>query len=630
MLNDLARARRRLAEPVVEVSGASARGRPLAPAVSSGSLADIPFDHAGQAPDAVLVRRKQAGRWVDVTARELAAEVSALARGLLARGLPAGGRVALMARTSYEWMLFDLATFAAGGVVVPIYPTSAPEQARWILTDSDAYCCVTETRQHAALVAGTGLDLPVWCLEDGLVEALRADGEQVGADAVPQRRAGLTPDTTATIIYTSGTTGMPRGCVLTHRNLLSQIDNQTALLLPPFKAMSRQEPATLLFLPLAHVLGRSVQLACLRARVVLGHCPSVQPEQLRPELASFRPTFLVGVPYVYEKIRDAGYAQAAAIGKTGAFQRAAAIARRYGRLALEVDSRPSISPVRLLGLRLAHRLYDLLVYRRIRAALGGRVRYAISGGSALSPDLIHFFAGAGITIYEGYGLTETFAAATVNPPMRPRPGTVGRPLPGVEVRIAADGEILLRGPTVFGGYHRTTEGGPDGDGWFHTGDLGSLDADGYLTITGRAKEILVTSSGKNVSPAPLEDRLRSHPLVSQCIVVGDQRPFVAALLTLDQAAVAQWRRHAADRSEAGLRAALQEAVDGANSTVSRAESIRAFAVLPADFTEDNGLLTPSLKLRRARVLETYAAEVDQLYATENPAPSRTAQRPGVG
>lgn len=618
MLNDLARARRRLAEPVVEVSadgaGRTARGRPLPPPGGPvASLAELPFANATQAPDAVVVRRKRDGQWVDVTARALAAEVTATARGLIARGLPPGGRVALLARTSYEWMLLDLASLAAGAVVVPVYPTSSAEQVRWILTDSDAYCCLVETRENAGLVAGTGLPVPVWCIEDGLVDALRADGERVPAEAVGQRRERLRPETTATIIYTSGTTGTPRGCLLSHGNLLAQVDSQVGLLLPPFRAMSRREPSTILFLPLAHVLGRSVQLACLRARVVLGHSPSVQPAQLRPDLVSFRPSFLVGVPYLYEKIHDTGYAQAADMGKAGAFRRAAAIARRYGRLAAEVDPRSSVSRLGLLGLRLAHRLYDLLVYRRIRAALGGRVRYAISGGSALSPELIHFFAGAGIAIYEGYGLTETFAAITVNPPLRPRPGTVGRPLPGAEVRIGPGGEVELRGPMLFAGYHRAAGAGPDDRGWFRTGDLGSLDPDGYLTITGRASEMLVTSGGKNVSPTLLEDRLRSHPLVGQCMVVGDRRPFVAALVTLDPEAVQQWRRHATDRSEAGLRAALQEAVDAANAAVSRAESIRAFAVVPGEFTEDNGLLTPSLKLRRARVLETYAAQVEQLY-----------------
>ncbi len=535
MINDLRRARRRVAEPPVEVVVEDGRVREVtAPPLksvtppSSGSLADTPYVNASEAPDAVVVRRKVAGHWVDVTAAALAEDVTAVARGLVARGLPPEGRVALLARTSYEWMLLDLAVWAAGGVTVPVYPTSSVEQARWILSDSDAFCCLAENADLVALVEATGLPVPAWNIEAGALDALRVEGARVPDQELAARRALLDPTAPATIIYTSGTTGVPKGCVLTHGNLMAEADTLVALLLPPFKAITGVEPSTLLFLPLAHSLGRAVQLACLRGRVLIGHAPSVKPEELRPELASFRPTFLVGVPYLYEKIRDTGRMQAAEIGKTGAFDRAAKIAERYGRLALEVDDRGSVSRVGMLGLHAAHGLYDLLVYRRIRAALGGRVRHAISGGSALSPQLSHFFAGAGIAIYEGYGLTETSAAITVNPPLRPRPGTVGRPLPGCAVRISNEGEVLLRGPVVFPGYHGDVSGGPDEDGWYATGDLGSLDADGYLTITGRAKEILVTSGGKNVSPTLLEDRLRSHPLVSQCIVVGDNRPFIAA------------------------------------------------------------------------------------------------------
>ncbi len=620
MINDLRRARRRVAEPPVEVIVEDGRARQvIAPALdtvslpSSGSLADTPYVNAAEAPEAVVVRRKVAGHWVDVTAAALAEDVTAVARGLLARGLPRGGRVALIARTSYEWMLLDLAVWAAGGVTVPVYPTSSVEQAHWILSDSHAFCCLAENAELVGLVEATGLSVPAWSIESGVLDALRAEGAQVPEQEIAARRAALKPTAPATIIYTSGTTGVPKGCVLTHGNLMAEADTLVALLLPTFKAITGVQPSTLLFLPLAHSLGRAVQLACLRGRVLLGHAPSVKPDELRPELASFRPTFLVGVPYLYEKIRDTGRMQAAEIGKTGAFDRAAKIAERYGRLALEVDDRGSVSRFGMLGLRAAHGLYDLLVYRRIRAALGGRVCHAISGGSALSPQLTHFFAGAGIAIYEGYGLTETSAAITVNPPLRPRPGTVGRPLPGCAVRVSDEGDVLLRGPMVFPGYHGDMSGGPDEEGWYATGDLGSLDSGGYLTITGRAKEILVTSGGKNVSPGLLEDRLRSHPLVSQCIVVGDNRPFVAALVTLDEEAVAHWRKHAGDESDDALRAELQGAVDAANAAVSRAESIRTFSVMTDDFTEDNGLLTPSLKLRRAKVVERYAAEIDALY-----------------
>lgn len=619
MLSDLRKARRSVAEPVVELIETgdihTAVGRPVDPAArpAAGSLADIPYDHAAEDLDAVVVRRKAGVHWADVTAAQLRDEVQAVARGLIARGLEPGAKVGLMARTSYEWMLLDLAVWAAGGVVVPIYPTSSAEQARSILTDSGSTACFVEDAEHDKVIAATGADVARWSLAEDVIGELVAEGRAVPEADVDARRAAVSPEMTATIIYTSGTTGMPKGCVITHGNLLASIDSVNAVLLPPYRAMHVQEPSTLLFLPLAHSLGRQVQLACLQARVLLGHWPSIKPDELRPELAAFRPTFIVGVPYLWEKIRDNGRAQAQDMGKVGAFDRAMKIASRFGRLATETDPPSSMSRPALLGLRLAHRLYDVLVYRRIRAALGGNISYGISGGSALSAELTHLFTGSGIALYEGYGLTETCAAITVNSPLRPRPGTVGRPIPGAEIRIDSTGEILARGPMVFRGYHNRDDG-LDADGWFHTGDLGSLDDEGYLTITGRAKEILVTSSGKNVSPVLLEDRLRSHPLVSQCIVVGDNRPFVAALITVDPEALAQWRKHAPDPSEVALRAALQEAVDAANAAVSRAESIRAFTVLPEDFTEENGLLTPSLKLRRRRVVNRYAAEIDRLYA----------------
>ncbi len=618
MLNELARVRRRVAEPEVDVAesaaGRVATGRPLTPPITSGSLADIVVTNAAEAPDTVVARRKTEGVWGDVSATELADDVAAVARGLVARGLPQGGRVGLMSRTTYEWMLLDLATWAAGGVVVPIYPTSSAEQAEWILSDSEAFCCLVESVELAGVVATTDLTLPVWRIDGGLVDELRQEGADVPAAVVDERRSALGPDTTATIIYTSGTTGRPKGCVLTHRNLMAEVDSIAELLLPPFRAATGVEPSTILFLPLAHVLGRSVQLACLRARVTIGHAPSVKPDELRPELASFGPTFLVGIPYVFEKIRDVARQQATEMGKEGAFGRAERIAERYGRLVLEVDARSSISWTGLIGLRLAHQLYDLLVYRRIRAALGGRVRYAISGGSTLSPQLTHFFAGAGVVIVQGYGLTETCAAITVNPPLRPRPDSVGRPVPGASVRVAPDGEVQVQAPQVFTAYHGLSDG-PGDDGWFGTGDLGSLDDDGYLMLTGRAKEILVPSTGKNVSPGPLEDRLRSHPLIGQCIVIGDDRPFIAALITPDAEAVEHWCAHASDSSDAALRAEVQEAIDEVNATVSHAESIRAFTLVDGDFTEENGLLTPSLKVRRARVLETYADDIDSLYSS---------------
>jgi long-chain acyl-CoA synthetase len=408
------------------------------------------------------------------------------------------------------------------------------------------------------------------------------------------------------MIYTSGTTGRPKGCVLSHANLMAEADNATALLYPVFRAVSRRPASTVLFLPLAHVFGRVIQVGCVRAEVCVGHSPSVKPADLLPDLASFRPTFLLAVPYVFEKVFHTARATAEDIGRAASFDRAARVATAYGAALERRVNGTGRGPG--LRLRAAHALYDLLVYRRVRAALGGRVRYAISGGAMLGRRLALFFAGAGIVVYEGYGLTETTAAATVNPPLAPRFGSVGRPLPGTTVRVDERGEVLVRGPQVFPRYWGSDEPVTT-DGFLATGDLGALDADGYLTITGRAKEILVTTGGKNVAPGPLEDAVRADPLVSQCLVVGDGRPYVAALVTLDAEAAQRFRARGGD-----VEAAVRRAVDRANETVSRAESIRRFRVLDDDFTEQNGLLTPSLKLRRDRILAAYPQQLDELYA----------------
>jgi long-chain acyl-CoA synthetase len=448
-------------------------------------------------------------------------------------------------------------------------------------------------------------------------------GEGVPEGEVAARRAALSPGDTATLVYTSGTTGRPKGCVITHANLHAEAANVVELLHPVFVAVTRQTASTLVFLPLAHILGRTIQLACLSARIEIGHCPSVRPDDLRPQLASFRPTFLVGVPYVFERIRDTGRAQAERMGRGASFDRAERVAVAHGEASLRAYLGEGPGPG--LGLRLARGLYDLLVYRRIRAALGGRIRYAISGGSPLDRRLNLFFYGCGIIVYEGYGLTETTSATTLIPPLAPRPGTVGQPVPGSAVRIADDGEVLIRGGVVFDGYWNdpaATREALSEDGWLATGDLGRLDDQGYLTITGRKKDILITSGGKNVSPSILEDRLRGAPLVGQCMVVGDGRPFVAALVTLEPDAVAHWlsvRKRPADTPAAELcadpevRAEIQRAVDYANEAVSRAESIREFAIVPGAFTEENGMLTPSLKVRRGAVAAGYAKDIDALY-----------------
>ncbi|MFF6985742.1 AMP-binding protein [Streptomyces sp. NPDC010273] len=600
---------------------------PLAPRPTTGSTADLPFTNAAEAPDTVVLRRERHGTWHPVTATAFASEVTATAKGLIAGGLEPGGRVAVMSRTRYEWTVLDFAVWAAGGQTVPIYATSSAEQVEWIVRDSGTRFVVTETPENTATVTTATARHPqpprVWELDAGAMAELAALGEELPDDEITKRRASLTPDTIATICYTSGTTGRPKGCVLTHANLHAEAANLVELLHPLFTEVTGQVASTLLFLPLAHIMGRTLQISCLMARIEVGHCPSIRPDELRPALKEFRPTFLVGVPYLFEKIHATGRATAEKLGRAASFDRADRVAVRFGAAYLDKFLGTGKGPGP--ALYAAWALYDLLVYRRIRKELGGRMRYAISGGSPLDRDLNLFFSAAGIIVYEGYGLTETTAAATVVPPLRPRPGTVGLPVPGTAIRIADDGEVLIKGGVVFGAYWNNPAA-TDAvlqDDWFATGDLGALDEDGYLTITGRKKDILVTNGGKNVSPAVLEDRLRSRAPVGQVLVVGDNRPYVAALITLDPEALAHWlavRGLPADTPLADLvedprlRADVQKAVDHANQAVSRAESIRAFALIEGEFTEDNGLLTPSLKLKRNVVTAAYAEDIEALYA----------------
>ncbi|MEU9392506.1 AMP-dependent synthetase/ligase [Streptomyces sp. NPDC048324] len=633
---DLKRARQRTdlagrtrVEVVRDDSGVvrEARTAPLAVPPTTGSIADLPFTNAAEAPDAVVLRRRGPDTWQPVTAAAFAREVTAAAKGLIAAGLEPGGRVAVMSRTRYEWTVLDFAVWAAGGQTVPVYATSSADQVDWIVRDSGARFAVTETAQNTATVAtGTaGHESPprVWELDAGALADLTALGRDVPDEEVTKRRTALTPAAVATLCYTSGTTGRPKGCVLTHANLHAEAANTVELLHPIFKEVTHQTASTLLFLPLAHILGRTLQIACLMARIEIGHCPSIKPDELRPALKEFRPTFLVGVPYLFEKIHDTGRATAEKLGRGASFDRADRVGVRFGEAYLDKFLGRGKGPGP--ALYAAWALYDLLVYRRVRKELGGRMRYAISGGSPLDRNLNLFFYAAGIIVYEGYGLTETSAAATIVPPLKPRPGTVGRPVPGTAVRIADDGEVLIKGGIVFGSYwnNRAATDAVLRDEWFATGDLGSLDEDGYLTITGRKKDILVTSGGKNVSPAVLEDRMRSRPPVGQCIVVGDNRPFVAALVTLDPEAVAHWlsvRKLPADTpmseviSDPRVRAAVQRAVDYANEAVSRAESIRAFTLVDGEFTEENGMLTPSLKVKRHAVQAAYGDAIEELYA----------------
>jgi long-chain acyl-CoA synthetase len=598
----------------------------LAEIPATANLAGTVFRRAAEQPQAVVMRRPGAagssGGWTDVTASQFKDEVVAVAKGLVAAGIEPGDRVALMSHTRYEWTLIDYAIWTAGAVTVPVYETSSAEQAEWILSDSGARACFAETAGFEDMIGGLRDRLPelaqMWRIEPGSgasLDALRAAGADVGDEVITERAAAAKASDVATVIYTSGTTGRPKGCELTHANLLGDVRN--AFYGPLARVVEVADASTLLFLPLAHVFARVIQVGCLEGGVVLGHWADVRA--LLPALGSFRPTFILAVPRVFEKVYNTAEQKAVSERKGAIFGRAAKVAVAYSR-ALDEPGRPSF------GLRAQHALFDRLVYGKMRGALGGRTQYAVSGGAALSERLGHFFRGAGVTVLEGYGLTETTAAATVNRPDRVKIGTVGMPLPGVAIRIDEEGEILIKGVNVFPGYWRNEAATREtfaGDGWFRTGDVGELDEEGFLTITGRKKELIVTAGGKNVAPTVLEDRLRSHGLISQCMVVGDGRPFVAALITLDTEAFELWKdRHGkpADATIASLRddpdlvAAVQHAVDDANKAVSRAESIRRFRILDVDFTQEAGQLSVKLGIRRSVLLKDFAPDVDALYS----------------
>ena len=589
---------------------------PTATVGPDDALTDMVALNAAEHPDDVGLRIQRNGAWEDVTYREFAAQVAGVAKGLVAGGVQPGDRVGLLAKTRYEWTVLDFAIWTAGAVVVPVYETSSPDQIAWILSDSGARAIVVETAEHAAAVDSVRDEAPelgsVWVIEDGGLETLTAAGADVGDEELAARRATLTSASLATLIYTSGTTGRPKGCELTHANFLFEIRNGMSLL----SDYLDEDGSLLLFIPLAHVLARVLQVGAINTRTVIGHTPDVK--DLVGDLGRFKPTFVLAVPRVFEKVYNGAKATADEGGKGKIFDRAAQVAVDWSR------AQDTGGPGLLL--KAQHALFDKLVYSKLKAALGGRCTAAISGGAPLGERLGHFFRGIGVTVFEGYGLTETTAAAAVNHDAAIRIGTVGRPLPGVDAAIADDGEVLLRGGIVMRGYWRNeqaTAEAIDADGWFHTGDIGELDAQGFLKITGRKKEILVTAGGKNVAPAVLEDRLRAHKLISQCIVVGDQRPFIAALVTLDEEALPAWLRSKGKdesltptqlREDADLLAELDAAVAEANKAVSHAEAIKKFRVLAHDFTEENGTLTPSLKLKRAVVMKEFGDEVEALYA----------------
>ncbi len=571
----------------------------------SANLTETLFSRAAEDPGRVVFRRKEGTGWSDVTARAFADDVARVAGGLVAAGIEPGDRVALMSRTRYEWTVADYAVWTAGAVAVPIYETSSASQIEWIIGDSGAKAMFAESDEHEKAVASVRDALP------GLTHVWRMDDLPSGdaGDDLEERRASRAYADLATVIYTSGTTGRPKGCEITHGNLLATARNTIEGALEEVFGLT--DGSTLLFLPLAHVFARLIEVGCVEAGVTLGHTSDLT--DLVADLGSFRPTFLLAVPRVFEKVYNGAEQKAAADGKARIFHVAADTAIAYSRAA---------SPG--LGLRVKHAVFDRLVYTKLRAAVGGRVTHAVSGGAALGERLGHFFNGVGITILEGYGLTETTAPIAVNLPSDNRVGTVGKPIPGSSVRIADDGEILAKGPNVFAGYWHNEEATKQvlEDGWFHTGDIGELDDDGYLKITGRKKEIIVTAGGKNVAPGPLEDRLRAHPLVSQCLVVGDGRKFVGCLITLDPEAIEPWQEQ---HGKAGLSMAelaedpdlvkeIDAAVAETNASVSKAEAIKKYRILAADFTEESGHLTPTLKVKRNVVVKDFDAEIDALYA----------------
>jgi long-chain acyl-CoA synthetase len=599
---------------------------PLALAPPVGGLADVVFHHAQEDPRYIALGRKDdTGQWRDVTSGEFRDEVLALAKGLLVRGVRFGDRVAIMSRTRYEWTLFDFALWTIGAQVVPIYPTSSAEQCFWTLYDAEVSAAIVEHEDHAMTIATVIDRLPqlreLFQLDAGAVQELYDAGAHLDDEVVHRHRQAVTPDSVATIIYTSGTTGRPKGCVISHGNFMVEADTVIQRWEPVFHSKKGDQASTLLFLPLAHVYGRMVEVAGIRGKVKFGHQPQLSASALLPDLAAFKPTFFLAVPYIFEKVFNASRRKAEREGKSGPFEKAVEVAVKYAD-AMEAKAW-GIGPGPSAGLRMQHQLFDKLVYSKLRAAMGGRIRHAMTGGSAMDRKLGLFFAGAGVHIYEGYGLTECTAAATANPPHRTRYGTVGQPIPGMTVHIADDGEIWLRGENVFQGYLNNPKATDQAlhDGWLATGDLGSLDEDGFLTITGRKKEILVTSGGKSVSPGVLEERVRDHPLIAQCIVVGNDRPYIAALVTLDQEAVEHWlamrgkpRMPPAQLvRDADLETEVRRAVVAANTLVSQAESIRTFRILAQPFTEEHGLLTPSLKLKRKAIENAYANEVAALY-----------------
>ncbi|MFF1554740.1 AMP-dependent synthetase/ligase [Rhodococcus erythropolis] len=579
------------------------------------SVVHTVFTHAERTPDLTVFSRPKGEGWVDVTAKEFAEQVTGVANGLIAAGVQAGDRVALLSATRYEWTLFDFAIWAAGAATVPIYDSSSQGQVSWILEDSEAVIAIVETGAHEQLFQDAPSSLKaVMQINDGAVEKLTAQGADVDDTELKKRLAGIKADDLASLVYTSGTTGRPKGCILTHRNFLSEV---RGILTASIGKVAVPGNRVLTFLPLAHVLARAVSLATFEAGASQAHWSDFAT--ITTQFERYKPNTILGVPRVFEKVRDGAARKAESSGKipSAIFAFAEAAAKEYSQ-ALDKGG-PS------LILKAKHAVADKLVYSKLREALGGECWFAISGGGALTPELGHFFRGLGVPIYEGYGLTETTAAHCVNVPGAQKIGTVGQPMGGNGVRIAEDGEIELNGGVVFKGYRKNDKATEESfvNGWMRTGDLGELDSDGYLSITGRKKDLLVTAGGKNVSPGPMEDRIRSHSIVSQAVVVGDGKTYITALLTVDPEVFEKWKAEngkpsgatvAELRDDKDLRAELQKAVDDANAAVSHAESIKKFVILDRDLTEEDGEMTATLKIKRNVVVDRFSKEIEGMYA----------------
>jgi long-chain acyl-CoA synthetase len=581
--------------------------------------------NVGHGPDSVGLRRVRGGTWIPVTWREFAGQVRDLAAGFIAAGVQPGDRVALMSRTRYEWTVLDYAILTAGAVVVPVYPTSSQDQVEWILGDSGAVAIVVETGEHADTVARARAGLPalshVWVIDGGGLAEITALGAGVTREQVEERRRSRGAADLAEIVYTSGTTGRPKGCMLSHGNIVANTRN--CMLNDGFPEVFNERRSSFLFLPLSHSYAQLIQYGAIHTGTVLGLADMADAIA---QLPAFRPTAILSVPRVWQKIYQGARHTAATEGHGAIFARAEAVAIAYSRALDAGGPGPA--------LRLQHALFDRLVYRKLRAALGGNVQYAWSAAAPLGAHLGHFFRGCGVNVLEGYGLTETSPATNSNTPVTQKIGTVGRPIPGCTIRIAPDGEVLVKGHMVFLGYwanEAATKEMIDDDGWLHTGDLGALDQDGFLTITGRKKDLIITAAGKNVAPAILEERLRSNWLVGECLVVGDAKPYIAALIALDPETFSQWKADHGQPETAtmaeladdpDLRAEIQAAVDYANKAVSRAEAIRTFAILAQEFSEAGGQLTPTLKVRRGVVTQQYATQIAALYEKARPLTGR--------